>query len=267
MTARLIQWMAVLLMATPLAAVAAGADDNPPPKKSPIEMLLGGDQWQPGQRYRAGNDWLALACGKSECRLEPARLAVRKAQWQGHYDNEPTDGQQLTFSRQTPGAGRVLAWFRLNKEVPWLRAGPVATYPQKRAASQGTLEMAVDLPDGREATLVPLLDLDKGTEKWNRQAKFLLQLRVPGGRQLLGAIASCSNEVSTHYLVWAGDIDGDGKPDYLIDFSDEIGHAALYLGGQAGPGEIAGSAATYDPPPYGGECDGQGWLEEFQHDK
>ena len=251
MNTRLIQWIAALLVATPLAAVAADASDSGPPKKTPIEFLLGGDQWQPGQRYRAGNDWLALACGKSECRLEPARLAVRNEQWQGHYDEEPTDGQKLTFSRQTPGAGRVLAWFRLNKEVPWLRAGPVATYPKKRAASQGTLEMAVDLPDGREATLVPLFDRNKDTS--------LLQLRVPGGRQLLGEIRSCSHVVS-NYLVWAGDIDGDGKPDYLINFTDDWGYreaSKLYLGGQAGPGEIAGVAAVYDgSPPDAGWCDG-----------
>jgi len=261
MNPRLFHWIAAVLVAAPLAAAAA---DGSQPKKTPIQFLLGGDQWQPGQDYRAGSDWLALVCAKSECSFEPAKLSVRKEQWQGHYDDQPTNGQQLTLRRQTPGAGRVLAWFRLNNEVPWLRPGPVATYPKKRPASQGTLEMAVDLPDGRQATLVPLLDrddADDGRKKWQRNPKFLLQLRVPGQRQLLGEIGMCSNEVVTDYLVWAGDIDGDEKPDYLIS-------GKLYLGGQAAQDEIAGVAAVavYDQTGEG-ECDGEGWLWEFQNDK
>ena len=264
MNTRLFSWMAAaLLAAAPLApAAAAAADDGgPPPKKPAIQLLLGADQWQTDQRYRAGNDWLALVCLKSECRLEPARLTVRKAQWQGRYDDQPTNGQQLSLRRQTPGAGRALAWLRLNPDAPWLRPGPVITYPKKRPDSPGTLEVAVDLPDGRQAAIVPLLDLDKGAEKRNRQPKFLLQLRVPGQRQMLGQIARCGLVISTNYFVWAGDIDGDGKPDYLIDDAD--GQATLYLSGQAAQGEIAGAAAVYDHDPY---CDGAGWLGEFWND-
>jgi len=248
-------WWAVLLGAH-LAAVAA--EDNKSPLSSTIEFLLGEDQWQPGDRYRAGNDWLALVCGKADCRFEPAKLAVRREKWQGHYDDTPTSGQKLTLRRQAPGAGTVVAWFKLNPAVSWLAAGPVTTYAantfkKKRPATEGTLELAVDLPGGEQATLVPLLD--------RQGSKFILQLRVPGKRQLLDELGGCSRVVTSEYLVWAGDIDHDGKPDYLIDFADDVGEAKLYQGQEAGPGEIAGVAAVYVPPPFGGECDGQGWLE------
>ena len=248
--------LATLLLSLACSLAIAGQARRLP--DNGIEFVLGGDQWQPGHRFHSGHDWLALACIRKECTLEPASLAVKTETWQGHYDDQPNDGQHLSFRRQSPGPGTVLAWFHLDSRVPWLSPGPVATYATstsgtKRPASEGTLELAVDLPDHRQATLVPLYD--------RKQNAFLLQLRVPGKRQILDAIASCSHVVTPTYLVWAGDIDRDGKPDFLIDLSDDVGSAHLYLAGQAGPDEIAGIAGSYEPPPFGGECDGTGWLE------
>lgn len=249
-----------LLSSALLAPPAAAAPAAPADKRAGggIEFLLGQEQWQAGQRYRAGDDWLALNCERNECSLVPARLAVHKKPWQGHYDDRPTEGQALTFSKLKPGPGQVIAWFRLDRSKPWLLPGPVSTYANatqrmKRPTSEGTLELAVDLPGGSEARFVPLLD---------REAKrFLLQLRLPGKRQMLGELASCSHELNTNYLIWAGDLDRDGQPDYLVSFIDAEGQALLYLGGQAGRGEIAGVAGSYSAPPFGGECDGTGWLE------
>ena len=254
-TRRCLLGLAMLLLAGALPAV--GATKAPP--DSSVEFLLGGDQWQPGQRYRAGSDWLALVCIKNECSFEPARLVVQKKQWQGHYDDKPTNGQKLVFSRQKPGPGAVLGWFRPNAENPtWLKPGSVTTYAArtskiKRPASEGTLEFAVDLPGGKQTTLVPLYDQEK--------RRFLLQIREPARRQLLDELGSCSHTVTADYLVWAGDLDLDGKPDYLINFADDVGVARLYLGKQARPREIIGVGGVYVPPPFGGECDGEGWLQ------
>ena len=99
---------------------------------------------------------------------------------------------------------------------------------------------------------MPLFDADGG--------RFLLQLRAQGKRQLLDELGLCSHTVSTDYLVWAGDLDGDGRPDYLINFADEVGEARLYLAHNATAQELAGVAAVYVPPPFGGECDGEGWV-------
>lgn len=252
MRMNLLALLAALLPCAP--ALAAGATDRP---AAAIEFLLGDDPWQPGARYRSGTHWLALACEQATCRLEPAKLTVRREPWQGHYDDKPTMGQKLVFQRQAPAAtGTVLAWFKQDPAVPWLRPGPVRTYwaatmPKKRPATEGTLEQAVDLPGGSQAALVPLLDAE--------DKRFLLQLRAQGKRQLLGELGQCSGTVAD-YLVWAGDIDGDGQPDYLIDFADPVGEAQLYLAREAGAGEIAGLAATYVPPPFDGECDGEGWI-------
>jgi len=44
-------------------------------------------------------------------------------------------------------------------------------------------------------------------------------------------------------LLWAGDLDGDGRRDYLFDAAGEIGANMLYLSSQAKPGEVAGLVA------------------------
>ena len=246
-------WIAFLLASVSVPTIAPAAD----PPAPAVQFVVGNAVWQPGQRYRSSPAWLALKCIGTGCRFEPARLVVRTTSWQGQYDDAPTAGQTLTFHPAKPGNGKVVAWFRANAAVPWLAPGPVTTYASTatrvaRPASEGTLEVAVDLPDGVRATLVPLLDRANGS--------FHLQLRMPEQRQLLGPLGACSGRVSTDYFLWAGDLDRDGRPDFLISFVDADGQVVLYLSGAARVPEIAGTAGAFDAPPFGGECDGGGWA-------
>lgn len=252
------------LMACTLAAAGSTLPHAPavaaPPAK-PYEFVVVNDGWQAGRRARNGTDWLALHCHGTVCRFAPARLQVKVESWQGHYDDRPTRGQRLHFDLVTPAPGRTIAWFRTSPKHPPLSPGPVTTYasaatPFKRPASEGTLEIAVDLQDGTQAAFVPMLDREAGT--------FRLQLRAGGQRQLLGELGQCSREVSRDYLLWAGELDGDGKPDYMVTFADADGQAVLFLSGAAaGPEKtLVGVGGTYTYPPFGGECDGQGWFEQ-----
>jgi hypothetical protein len=241
------------------AAVEAGRDSYAQDLPNGVRFVVGNDQWQPGTRYKSSADWLALNCTPSGCSLGPARLTVKAESWQGHYDDKPTRGQKLNLRKLKPGPGSVIAWFQLDARHPWLKPGAVTTYASsvgrsKRPPSEGTLEVAIDLPDGKSATLVPLFDRENQV--------FQLQLREPDRRQILGQLAHCSREVANDFFLWAGDLDGDGRADYLISFVDDDGQVLLYLGGAADQGEygIAGIAGAYDSPPYGGECDGEGWL-------
>lgn len=51
-------------------------------------------------------------------------------------------------------------------------------------------------------------------------------------------------EAPLSYLVWAGDLDGDGKTDYIFSAMGEMGYYVLYLSTQLGNGAIAKPAAV-----------------------
>ena len=225
-----------------------------------VEFVVGNELWQPGNHYRTGVRWLALSCTKTACIFEAAKLVVRRPKWQGHYDDEATVGQHLTFSKVKRSEGKVIGWFLLDAKHAWLKPGRVTTYASnagriKRPLTQGTLEVVVDLPGGTQAIFVPLLD--------QAQSLFRLQLRAQGRRQLLGQIGGCSGTVSTDYMLWAGDLDGDDRADYLVSFVDADGPTLLYLARAAVANEIAGVAGIYNAPPDGGECDGGGWIAQY----
>jgi hypothetical protein len=52
------------------------------------------------------------------------------------------------------------------------------------------------------------------------------------------------------YLVWCGDLDGDGKDDYIIHFGEKSGAPVLYLSKPAGKGQLVKPVAIY----YSGYC-------------
>lgn len=251
--------MSRVILAVALLAIWSTASLADIQVSDDASMVVENDVWQPGNRYQQGEDWLALVCTPAQCRFEPARLTVRPESWQGHYDDEPTEGQQLTFQRSNEGEEMVIAWFLKRPQREWLAPGPVVTYVSKAGALQrppteGTYEIAIPLPEGGEARFVPLFD--------RAGRAFHLQLRAHGQRQMLGELGSCWHELSTDYLLWAGDMDRDGKPDYLISFVDADGQVVLYLSSVAEMKGKIGVATVYDSPPNGGECDGSGWLAE-----
>lgn len=241
--------------------------------KSGARFVFDNDLWQPGNMFVNGSHWLALSCEAKGCLLEEATLAVKKESWQGHYDEYPTLGQRLHFSKKSSSPGKAIAWFQPAAAQPWLKPGAVVTYysvmlPRKQPPGRGSLEAQVDLPDGGTALLVPMalslarlsyLDIDGLSSD-----SVLLQLRSQGKRQLLpGHLGGCSGDLSFgpyQYLQWAGDMDGDSKPDYLISYIDADGPVHLYLSSEARAGQLVGVGGVYFAPPFGGECDGGGWA-------
>jgi len=237
--------------------------------KNSVQFVAGNDLWQPGKKYKSGSDWLALVCDGKRCTLAPAALDVKKEPWQGNYDDQPTTGQNLLFRLTADASGKPVAWFRTTGAPPWLKPGPVPSYYAGGSYNQmpdkkGTMEFLIEMPNGKKATLVPMLVSKLFLEKLANKEEgeiysstLLLQLRTPEKRQLLpGAFGACSGEVTPDYLLWAGDLDGDGKPDFLVSYIDAEGPVHLFLSGAAKRGQLVGLASVFNSPPFGGECDG-----------
>lgn len=236
--------------------------------KNSVQFVAGNDLWQPGKEYESGNDWLALVCDGKGCTLAPGALGAKNESWQGHYDDGPTDGQRLLFRQTTDTPGKPVAWFRTTGAPPWLKPGPVPSYYSGGRYSQmpdkkNTMEFLIEMPGGGKATLVPLLVPKSFLEKLADEegqidyGTLLLQLRTPEKRQLLpGTFGICSGEVTPDYLLWAGDLDGDGKPDFLVSYIDADGPVHLFLSSASKNSELVGLASVFNSPPYGGECDG-----------
>ena len=226
--------------------------------KGVTQMVFGDAVWTADKSYKASKNWLALACDANGCTLEAARLTPVRAKWQGHYDDQPTWGVELRFSRPNKSARKPIAWLRKTSRLPWLKPGPVPTYASvvggvRAAAGIGTMEIELKSPTGSVSRLVPLLRKDKG--------QFLLQLRSDNKRQMLIELGACEHEIDMSYLQWSGDMDGDGKTDYLIDSASSVGEPVLYVSSLANADELVGVAAVGIVTPFGGECDGGGWLE------
>jgi hypothetical protein len=250
----------------PLAA--QGTKTGQATAQGTVRFVLDNEIWQPGQQFKTGRDWLALGCEAKGCTLEPATLTVKQEFWQGHYDDKPRSGQHLSFKRTGGSDKPVVAWFQDRAAPASLKPGDVATYfspqhPLKQPIGRGSLEAIVDLPDGEPALLVPMLQRQWDPNK-DEGSPYRLQLRAQGKRQmLLGYLGTCSGTFHPRtYLQWAGDLDRDGKPDFIVSFVDADGPVHLYLSSAARPGQLVGLAGVFDSPPFGGECDGAGgWVE------
>jgi hypothetical protein len=85
---------------------------------------------------------------------------------------------------------------------------------------------------------------DNGQERWDKVENYKLYLSENGGsEQLVAAILSFNDQFVT--IRWIGDMDGDRKPDLLLDVSrhyeEEV--VVLYLSSKAADGELVGAAA------------------------
>jgi hypothetical protein len=239
-----------------------------------VTLVYGNDVFQIGKRFTAGDNWLALACSGSTCRLQPASLAVKAESVKE--DDVTIPGQRLTFTTSSAHPeSTVYAWFKRSDAVNWLATGLLKTWlvesdimqNAQAATSQlgGSAEVTVPTELQGDARLVPMLYTAQHSaelygwlqgEDESAWPAVYLQLRAQGQRQLLlGRLATCEGLVKRSYLLWAGDLDHDGRADFLISFIDASGPVHLYLSSLAQPSQLVGLAGVYNSPDDVGECE------------
>ncbi|MFZ6760405.1 FG-GAP repeat protein [Undibacterium sp. Ji50W] len=230
-----------------------------PAQASPVFVEGERDQLHlPGPEYRSGDGWWAFSC-KISCQLQPVKLAV-SAKPHPQYDGDPVPGQVLRF---TPASTDLPLMyfkpFRAPATTLRLQAGPVTTYypgaqsrlkPAKN--TKGTMESEINLPDGQTARLVPTSLLPPKNTKTEvpGQNVLVLDLVIGNKRQSLDqfrfGLDGNTAVKATEFVRWAGDLDGDGHLDLLVQYDYGGGTVlVLYLSSMAGPDQLVGEAGRF----------------------
>lgn len=252
--------LVVLAQGTPSASEGASAL-----APNSLNFVYGDNVWIPGWTFNNSEEWLALNCTEQACQLVPAELRVTPASWQGHYDGAPTSGQRLEFRKSNDVPGTVVAWIRQNDDLPWLKPGQVGSYFAKGVTpvlqdKKNTYEIVIASSDETYERLAPVLLRSGGPEgersPTHRGDSIYLRLRARDVQQLLSEeMVACFGDLHLDYLLWAGDLDGDGSTDYLIDYTDSVtGTVKFYLSSYANPGQLVDVAGVGVTHPLDGEC-------------
>lgn len=237
-----------------------------------------------GRHYSAGSGWWTLACRGEDCRLLPVNLQVEDRP-HPTYDGPTVPGQLLrlvgadaqsaSFLQRPAGdsdAGSrarttqdvvILAAFRPSGRFATLplQSGPLATswYAAPRNTEAVTAPHAYALlpPPERQILLAnqQVLTLRQRLPDSSDANEVELQVEYAGLQQSLGtryihAVGETAPVELGEVLQWVGDLDGDGRPDLLINHTGYWWDVALWLSSLAKPGELVGEAGRfqYAPP-------------------
>jgi len=238
----------------------------------------------PGTGYRAGTGWWALVCETNErpsdnergCKLYPTQLSVSKAK-HAVYDAEPVNSQLLHWTPLPAYLDKVpledqkrpdlIALFKPIRTLAKLKFSPgsVATYVHRSMPAYpatpriGTLEVRLSLGSGAFMDVVPRVRLPQTQTNaqsdeqptYNPYDIDVFELRMGNQRQQLPGhtveeLEGGPLQNQQSYLLWAGDLDGDGKPDLILNHGGYGIHVALYLSSLAREGELVGLAGSFE---------------------
>ena len=211
-----------------------------------------------GARFKAGDGWWILSCSGHGCRLDSAAMAVKPAT-HAQSNGPPLASQRLSWSPAPPARANLLAAFKPKGALAQLslRPGALSTWFHHRMASLPSLESPapetrLDMDGGRHALLRQRLV--RGAD----ETVLELELAEGGKVQQLGRYEFHMSEpgylAPQMVVMWAGDLDGDGKLDLLVNNTAYYWNTTLYLTSLAKPGQLVGPAGrfVYAPPDASG---------------
>lgn len=193
----------------------------------------------------SGKGWAGLVCGAARCELRPVRLDIgtaadgriaivypqagRRKPVKGEYTIALVRGFSATDKAAVP------TWFTLR------------TPRNPSDAASGSLGVSLQVPGQPDWRMVPRWALGKE----NDFLTFYLEAGNPGAAQRRQALGRVSLEVVDNgikprdVLIWAGDLDGDGKIDLITRTGPNSAQPGLqlWLSGQAKGAQLVAPAA------------------------
>lgn len=237
-----------------------------------------------GRHFVSGDGWWVLACRNDFCALEPASLLVEDLAHRT-YDGPEVPGQLLKLQPHQSGElvlqrrggdpyfgmrprraedSVILAAFKPVRALSALALtrGAVSTwwYSPPRIGDADTpvpfshqllpaAERQIRIGSAGRMTFRQLVAQEPGS------SELQLELELDGVRQSLGTHYVHMDEGDQpvelgEIIQWIGDLDGDGRPDLLVNHSGYYWDLVFWLSSLAAPGELVGKAGrfAYSPP-------------------
>jgi hypothetical protein len=207
---------------------------------------------EPGQFHsyeiaaKTGQRWLGLFVNGRRSRLRYSTINVR-----GVYDDVTDYGAKRKTGKRITVNSDQQPVFLLNNSST-LKPGPVKTVFEMKAdePSQGLEKFPQTLKLGRRSYILKVVSPDKTPVQclmsdFPKNARLVLA--SGHAQQVLYTLDVCGND-PIWYLVWAGDIDRDGKLDLYVnvtqhyDYSDRV----LLLSSLARKGKLVRDAAIFE---------------------
>ncbi|MCH8617761.1 hypothetical protein [Undibacterium sp. TS12] len=236
----------------------------------------------PGKHFKSGDGWWVLAC-KDICQLSPATMSVKQSK-HPDYDGPPIPSQLMKWSPmpfQIDDEKRYHIERTREPSDPFLLAmlkpigsladnlhfspGPVTTWwhqgmEKGPKSNKDFSDTTIEIGQGKQAHLLQrLVTLPKKPDESEAQKQLIIELQIDGTRQSLGEFVfhmGITERINPRsFLMWIGDIDGDGKVDLLINPTAYFWNTSMYLSSLAKNGQLVGNAGNfYFSPPDSPGC-------------
>ncbi|NUO74799.1 MAG: hypothetical protein HOQ32_02175 [Lysobacter sp.] len=200
---------------------------------------------------RDGETWLALRASGERAGLSPTRLRVQAVEDPLLDEAGQTSGRRVTSAlepdHEAPG-NQIVAYLRGSG----LAAGAVVAARIDRRSEPGAVP-AYQLQHGGQRYEIRTACTPQRSENASHDCRILL--RGAGGEQTLARMAGREEggkvllgDDAAPALLFAGDVDRDGKLDLIFDLSDHynVSRPTLFLSSRARDGELLHAASHYE---------------------
>lgn len=240
---RINTWLIIsLLFAVAFGGAAIGANQEPKLIR-PVELLETGDFHGEEVSARTGEKWLGLYISGNHSILLNSRLQVETVHDEIGDAPEEKTGKRVSVN---PPLQPIF----LVKRARMLSEGPVETVFAEKPNYEKSLERIppLELKLAQTSYVLTVVGSDDGAKCSEHAfpANAKLVLASGDSSQVLYSLEGCGNE-PYWYLLWAGDLDRDGKLDLYVSvtYHYNVSQRKLFLSSQSSKGKLVKEVAEF----------------------